>query len=146
MNIIGPFQEALPPEAKIHSQLQLNRIWKCLCVCLKTLDILETFKIMGFGWNVVHLFLRWISEESLLIFQKFWFLGLGDKFIVRTRLAPCQLCIAPKIIRFDWNLAHLFFKQIPGEFFSFLKNIYFCGSFDEFLLLNWFLSLQPAQK
>ena len=47
---------------------------------------LETVKMVGFGWNLVQLFLGWISRGIFFNFWKFWFLGPGDEFFTKTRL------------------------------------------------------------
>ena len=38
------------------------RIWQCLCVCVCVPNTLGQPKMVGFGWNFVHLFLGWIWE------------------------------------------------------------------------------------
>ena len=53
---------------------------------LKLWGSLETFKMVGFGWNFAHLFLGWISEEFFHLFKNFDFWGLVYHFWLKTRL------------------------------------------------------------
>ena len=90
---------------------------------------LKTSNMVWFGWSFTHLFLGWIPRGVSFIFQKFWFLGLGDKFFCQSEAKTFGQRVSletSKLIRFGWNFKHLILGQISdGYSLHFLKILIF---------------------
>ena len=105
----------------------------CLCICVsvcvpKLWGALETSKIIGFGWNLAHLFLGWISGGVFFIFQKFWFLGPGDEFFTIATIGPPNSWkdteVEPSALR---TLDYL--DNVESQCWSHLMGVIFRGQF-----------------
>ena len=106
----------------------------CICICVyvpKLWSALDTSKIVGFGWNLAHLFLGWISGGVFFIFQKFGFLGPGDEFFTTATIGPQNSWkdteVEPSALRtFDYlNISYLKctrITQTPSKYFKTLNK------------------------
>ena len=72
------------------------RIWQYLYVCLSGAWRLKKL------WDLAEIF-GWIPGGVFFIFQKFWYLGLGDKFSAKTRLKLWGSLETSK----QWDLAEI---------------------------------------
>ena len=109
------------------------RIWQCLSVCLcvcvspKTLGQPGDFKNCSI-WLKFCTLVPWVNIWGCFFhFQKFWFLGPGDEFFLKTRLKLWGSLDTSKIVRFGWNFAHLFLGWKPGSTFLTFWKFWFLG-------------------
>jgi len=88
----------------------------CLSVHMKLWGSLESPKMIRFGWNLVHLFLGWISGGFFFYFLKIFIFGPWGPNWPENLWGSLE---RPKMVGFGWNLVHLFFGWV---FFSFFEN------------------------